>query len=141
MNLSKNDFIQKYDTGLGLVGYLERFARPPKLVEDSDGKDVPSPHMAIKQLVGKLAQGDWAAWTEGTGRKKVTCILFSDQKDVFNFNKSFALTPLTDDKYKPFRTAHSFRVSPQAYQNLAVQLGYSTPFSHKIGNRRVPFRV
>ncbi len=122
------------------MGHLERFARPPKLVEDTDEKNVPSPHMAIKQLVGKLAQSDWAAWTEGTGRKKVTCILFSDKKDVANYNKSFALAPLPNSKYKPFRTAYGFQVSPQVYQNLAVTLGYSTPFSHKIGNRRVPFK-
>lgn len=141
MYLSKNDFIKKHNTGTGLVGQLERLARPPKLVEDKDGQNVPSPHMTIKQFVSKLAKGDWAAWTEGKGRRKVTCILFADQKDVSSFRGYFPLVPLPNNKYKPFKIAYGFKISPQAYQKTAIGLGYSIPFSQKIGNRRVAFKA
>jgi len=141
MKLSKNGFIEKHGTGIGLAGQLERFFPPAKLVEDRDGKDVPSPHMIIKKFVEKIATGDWAVWTEGSGRLKVTCVLFADKKDALKFQKSFKLVHLPQHKHPAFKSAYRFQTTLEQYLKLAVAFGFKAPFSQKKGNRRVALKA
>jgi hypothetical protein len=130
MKVSRNDFIKKHGTGIGInlvfrdyYDTLQRMRKGSKgkatgKFKFKDGQELPTPNEVIREMM-KKARGDYVLESEQTVAQR---LLLSDPTDAAKILKAFPGTPNQVLAKKPYTSVTDSLVSQKGHISLAQGL-------------------